>query len=50
MRNSKKRIEEPSRHMEDIWREHHDPETQERRKQRIKKERRLKETEEDLGL
>ena len=48
--NSKKRTEEPSRHMEEIWREHHDPDTRIRRVAKFKKEKRLEDYKYDLGL
>jgi len=44
------RTEEPSRHMESIWREHHDPDTRIRRVAKFKKEKRLEDYKYDLGL
>ena len=48
MRNS--RTDEVSRQMEEIWREHHDPDTQIRRIAKFKKEKRLNDYKYDLGL
>lgn len=42
--------EEMTKQMEEIFREHHDPESQARKKAKQKKEERLKEKTEDLGL
>ena len=39
-----------TRNMEEIWREHHDPEAQERKKRKIKKQKERKIKEADLGL
>jgi len=41
---------EMTRQFEDIYKEHHDPDFQERKKRKIKKEKRLKEKKEDLGI
>ena len=44
------RTDEVSRQMEEIWREHHDPDTQIRRIAKFKKEKRLNDYKYDLGL
>ena len=41
---------EMSRQFEEIYNDWHNPDIQERKKQKLKKEKRLKETEEDLGI
>jgi len=41
---------EATRQFEEIWIEHHDPDIQARKRRKLEKEKKLKETKEDLGL
>ncbi len=45
-----KKNEEATRQMEQIWREHHSPDAQERKRQKLKREANKKSRAEDLGL
>lgn len=50
MKIQKERNEEMTRQMEEIWREHHDPELQAKKKIERKKKEEQKNKEVDLGL